>query len=173
MDFTQRFIKKFCYKYAEDCNPYWGNKKFILRVANRIGIETFDDVSKKLLGDKEFVLDGIKNHRMCLHYVSEELQNDKDVLYESIKIYYYALGYAPNDLRNDKKFMLKCTKIDGYCLQYASKELQNNKKLILIALKKIYFINHFEFKREENPFKFKKSYHPFLKKSYVGILKFY
>ena len=52
-------------------------------------------------GDKEVVLEAVKQNGNALYYASEELCGDRKVVLEAVKQYGCALKFASEELKND------------------------------------------------------------------------
>ena len=98
-------------------------------------------------GDKEVVLEAVKQDGWALEYASDELKNDKEVILEAVKQNGQALQCASNDLRNDKEIVLEAVKKVGYALEHASDELKNDKEVVILALQ--YDIDAIEMSSDE------------------------
>ena len=96
---------------------------------------TIDEL-KKLIDEKEQLLEAIGNDASVLKDASDGLRNDKDFVLKAIRRNEYALQYASDSLKNDKEFILKVLKIDGYSLEFASDRLKGDKDVVLKAVKK-------------------------------------
>lgn len=96
---------------------------------------TIDEL-KKLIDEKEQLLEAIGNDASVLKDASDGLRNDKDFVLKTIRRNEYALQYASDSLKNDKEFILKVLKIDGYSLEFASDRLKGDKDVVLKAVKK-------------------------------------
>ena len=94
------------------------------------------DELKKLVDEKEQLLEAIGNDASVLKDASDDLRNDKDFVLKAIRRNEYALDYASDSLKNDKEFILKVLKIDGYSLEFASDRLKDDKDVVLKAVKK-------------------------------------
>ena len=95
---------------------------------------TIDEL-KKLVDEKEQLLEAIGNDASVLKDASDDLRNDKDFVLKAIRRNEYALDYASDSLKNDKEFILKVLKIDGYSLEFASDRLKGDKDVVLKAVK--------------------------------------
>ena len=96
---------------------------------------TIDEL-KKLIDEKEQLLEAIGNDASVLKDASDDLRNDKNFVLKAIRRNEYALDYASDSLKNDKEFILKVLKIDGYSLEFASDRLKGDKDVVLKAVKK-------------------------------------
>lgn len=96
---------------------------------------TIDEL-KKLIDEKEQLLEAIGNDASVLKDASDDLRNDKDFVLKAIRRNEYALDYASDSLKNDKEFILKVLKIDGYSLEFASDRLKDDKDVVSKAVKK-------------------------------------
>lgn len=96
---------------------------------------TIDEL-KKLVDEKEQLLEAIGNDASVLKDASDDLRNDKDFVLKAIRRNEYALDYASDSLKNDKEFILKVLKIDGYSLEFASDRLKDDKDVVSKAVKK-------------------------------------
>ena len=96
---------------------------------------TIDEL-KKLIDEKEQLLEAIGNDASVLKDASDDLRNDKDFVLKAIRRNEYALGYASDSLKNDKEFILKVLKIDGYSLEFTSDRLKDDKDVVSKAVKK-------------------------------------
>lgn len=96
---------------------------------------TIDEL-KKLIDEKEQLLEAIGNDASVLKDASDDLRNDKDFVLKAIRRNEYALDYASDSLKNDKEFILKVLKIDGYSIEFASDRLKDDKDVVLKAVKK-------------------------------------
>ena len=96
---------------------------------------TIDEL-KKLVDEKEQLLEAIGNDASVLKDASDGLRNEKDFVLKAIRRNEYALQYASDSLKNDKEFILKVLKIDGYSLEFASDRLKGDKDVVLKAVKK-------------------------------------
>lgn len=94
------------------------------------------DELKKLVDEKEQLLEAIGNDASVLKDASDDLRNDKDFVLKAIRRNEYALDYASDSLKNDKEFILKVLKIDGYSLEFASDRLKDDKDVVSKAVKK-------------------------------------
>lgn len=96
---------------------------------------TIDEL-KKLIDEKEQLLEAIGNDASVLKDASDDLRNDKNFVLKAIRRNEYALDYASDSLKNDKEFILKVLKIDGYSLEFASDRLKDDKDVVLTAIKR-------------------------------------
>ena len=63
--------------------------------------ENFNTIinSGKIIIDKDFVMEAVKQNGLALYYASETLCDDKDVVMAAVKQYEYALRYASERLQ--------------------------------------------------------------------------
>lgn len=64
---------------------------------------------------------------------SSEFRGDKEIVLEAIKQNGFLLGCASEELRGDKEVVLEAIKQDGYFLELASDELLRDREMIAIA----------------------------------------
>ena len=110
------------------------NKEVVLDA----GHSSFEFASKRLMGDKEFILLIINTEFSygILERASKGLKADKEVVMTAVKKNGYSLQYASKSLKDDKSFFKAAIKLSGgYVLEYASKELKDDKQVVKTAVK--------------------------------------
>jgi hypothetical protein len=91
--------------------------------------------SEELPGNKEVVLEAVRQSGCTLHHSSEELCGDKEVVLEAVRQNGYALGLASEELRGDKEVVLEAVRQAGSALSHASVELRGDKEVVLEAVR--------------------------------------
>ena len=79
----------------------------------------------ELKGDREIVMEAVKQSGWALQYASAELQGDRETL-EAVKQYGVALEYALAELKGDREIVMAAVKQNGFALRHASAELQGD-----------------------------------------------
>ena len=77
----------------------------------------------KILTDRVF--SAKTYHKFVIKHALNELKGDKEVVLEAVKQNGHALQYASVELKNDKEVVLETVKQDGGALYCASDELRN------------------------------------------------
>ena len=98
----------------------------------------YNDESYNIIKDntyKDLVLFAVKAHGYLLEYIGIDLQGDKDVVMEAIKDIPHSLGYASYELQKNKEIGLECVKRNGYVLEYLCDDFKNDKDIVLEAIK--------------------------------------
>ena len=90
--------------------------------------------SDELKGDRDFMLEAVKQKYSSLPYASEQLRGDRDFMLEAVKQDSSALEYASVQLRGDRDLVLEAVKQAGQALQYASDELKGDRAIVLVAV---------------------------------------
>lgn len=90
---------------------------------------TIDEL-KKLIDEKEQLLEAIGNDASVLKDASDGLRNDKDFVLKAIRRNEYALQYASERLRDDKDVVLTAIKNNRSALEFVSERLKNDKDFI-------------------------------------------
>ena len=57
-------------------------------------MDALEHASADLQGDKDFVMEAVKQDGWVLQFASADLKGDKDIVMEAVKQYGYALEYA-------------------------------------------------------------------------------
>ena len=91
---------------------------------------------KELRGDKQLVLEAIKQQYDAIRYASTELQHDKEVVLTALKQHPAgAFCYVPDDLKQDKEMILASVQLDGMLLEQVPPQFQNDYDVVLSAVK--------------------------------------
>ena len=61
--------------------------------------------SKKWKGDREIVMEAVKQSGNALQYASAELKGDREFMMEAVKQVGHALSYASAELKKDREIM--------------------------------------------------------------------
>ena len=113
------------------------DKNLVLKAVKQDGkLHILNHVDKKLLADKDFMLEILREEGSALKYVSEELQGDQDFIFDAFKLNKKTeiLNYVKKEFLADKNFMLKILGEDGTALKYASEQLKSDQDVVLAAV---------------------------------------
>ena len=91
--------------------------------------------SPELRGDRDIVLDIVKQNGRALTWASQELCEDPDVVLAAVQQNGMVLDYASSELRGNQEIVLAAVTEYGYSLEYASPELQIDREIVLAAVK--------------------------------------
>ena len=112
-----------------------GDKEVVLNAVKQSRLYEFGGASKELRKDRKFVLEVLKEGVNALKYVSEELKNNRNFVLEIVKQKGDFLKYVSEELKNDKEIVLESIKQNVDSLKYASDKLKNNRNFVLEAIK--------------------------------------
>ena len=111
------------------------SKTELLEQIKRGNLLAFRYASEELRGDREVVLEAVRQNGNALRYASKELQGDRELVLEAVRQDGIALWYASKELKEDREVVLAAVTKDGDSLQYASKELRGDPQVVLAAVR--------------------------------------
>ena len=92
---------------------------------------------KKSFGEREKLIESIKERPFGLVSLSDELKNDREIVLAAINKDVYSLdNYASDELRNDREMVLAAVNKDGAYLRYVSDEFKNDREIVTAAISK-------------------------------------
>lgn len=76
----------------------------------------FQDLPSDLFGDREFILEAVKQNVTILRFASEPLRNDPKIAMTAIRYHKGASSHVGSQLLDDKEFMLDFVKESEWVL---------------------------------------------------------
>ena len=110
-----------------------GNRDIVLDIVKDNGL-ALKYVSEELCGDREVVLEAVKNHGYALEHASPELLEDRDMFLTAVQNYGAVLDLASEDLRDDREVVLTAVKQNGDALICASRRMKGDREVVLAAV---------------------------------------
>lgn len=139
---TRKMVLKLCPNYnRNNFKKYKGiflpddKDFFYYLLENDFNGDSLRCIDKKLLDNKEVMLDAVTINARVFQYASERLRKDRDVVSNALKKRPYNMKYVGKPLLNDKNIVLLGLKNNGMFLQYVDEALKNDKDVVREAFK--------------------------------------
>ena len=113
------------------------DRESMLEAVAENGAQALEEASDELKGDREFMIEAVKQDVGALKYASAALQGDREIVMEAV----YTHGWqktllgASAELCGDREFMLDAMQEYEYALEFASPELLGDREFMLEAVK--------------------------------------
>ena len=110
-----------------------GDRDIVLDIVKQNG-RALTWASQELCEDPDVVLAAVQQYRWALDHASPEFHGDRDIVLAAVKQGGTALCYASDELSGDRKVVLAAVQQNGEALQYASRELRGDRDIVLAAV---------------------------------------
>jgi hypothetical protein len=93
------------------------------------------DIDVDLLGDREIVLEAVKQDGAALQFASSRLQNERRVTMTAVESNGRALQYCGAEMKKDREIVLAAVENYEHALQYAAPEVRQDRDFIQRVIK--------------------------------------
>ena len=93
--------------------------------------------SAELKGDREIVIEAVKQNGGALWYASAELKGDREIVIEAVKQNGNSLQCASAELKGDREIVMEAVKQNGNALVYASAALKGDREIVMVAVARL------------------------------------
>eukprot|EP00971_Amphidinium_carterae_P181891 3609283-Amphidinium_carterae.1 len=88
-----------------------------------------------LRGNRETVLEAVKQHGRALDCASEECKGDHELVMAAVQQDGYALKFAAANCQGESAIVLAAVMQSGTAIQYAAKDFARDREIVLVAVK--------------------------------------